>query len=322
MRKVYQPPYFDPAKTPVFRYYRMAETYPGIRWWRPLLVGALTLALFLIFTGIIFVPVVLITESLIPALLEPLFDDNFARRMTDPAVLFFIVLWTVACIPACLLAMKFSGRPVGTLFSVEGRFRWKLFARCILLAAAITVPITSLLLIFDPVAHDHFHWPDRGSATLLLATLLLIPLQAAGEEMACRGILGQMVGSWLAYPVWPILLPVPLLLLGSGYTFVSQVDIVIFALGAGFVTWATGGLEAAIALHIVGNILFYSMAAFNLLLPNSLDGGSLTQLLVSTLIVVIYSTLVVTHHDAVKYPNHARAQPGALDGRLVVPGGM
>ena len=96
----------------------------------------------------------------------------------------------------------------------------------------------------------------------------------------------------------------------------------IFALGAGFVTWATGGLEAAIALHIVGNVVFYGLAAFNLLLPNSLDGGSMVQLLVSTLIVVIYSTLVVTHHDAVKYPNHARAQPGALVGRVISPGGM
>ena len=321
MRKIHQPPYYDPAKAPVFRYFRMSETYPHIRWWRPLLVGVLTIVYFLLFSSLIITPVILLSEHFAPSLFDPARREG-APLLASPVSLFFTVLVTIALIPACLLAMNVSGRPLGTLYSVEGRFRWRLFGRSFLLAVLITVPITSLLMIFDPVAHDHFRWPDHNGFILIVITLLLVPMQAAGEELVFRGILGQMIGSWLAHPVWPILLPLPLLIVGQNYGIVSQVDIAIFALGAGFVTWATGGLEAAIALHIVGNVVFYSLAAFNLLLPNSLDSGSMVQLLVSTLIVVIYSTLVVTHHDAVKYPNHARAQPGALEGRVISPGGM
>ncbi|GAB3184827.1 hypothetical protein GCM10027060_22680 [Nesterenkonia halophila] len=51
---------------------------------------------------------------------------------------------------------------------------------------------------------------------------------------------------------WPMLLLA--FVLGHDYDLPGQLAIAVFALGTAWITWRTGGLEAAIALHVVNNL--------------------------------------------------------------------
>ncbi|MDF2498717.1 MAG: family intrarane metalloprotease protein, partial [Arthrobacter koreensis] len=62
---------------------------------------------------------------------------------------------------------------------------------------------------------------------MLLVAVAVVPFQAAAEEYAFRGLLMQVIGSWLRHPAFAILLPVPLFVLGHGYGLVGQIDVAI-----------------------------------------------------------------------------------------------
>ena len=94
----------------------------------------------------------------------------------------------------------------------------------------------------------------------LAVILLVVPLQAAAEEYVFRGYLQQAIGRWLRHPAFAILLPVPLFVLGHLYDPLGQAAVGLFAVVAGWLTWRTGGLEAAIALHVVNNLSAFLLA--------------------------------------------------------------
>ncbi len=71
----------------------------------------------------------------------------------------------------------------------------------------------------------------------------------------------QLVGSWLRHPAFAILLPVPLFVLGHGYDVWGAASVGLFAVVAAWLTWRTGGLEAAISLHIVNNLLIFLLGS-------------------------------------------------------------
>ncbi|MFT3862498.1 lysostaphin resistance A-like protein [Micropruina sp.] len=99
---------------------------------------------------------------------------------------------------------------------------------------------------------------------LLAVGVLIIPLQAAGEEYLFRGLLMQAIGHWLRAPVWGLLLSVPLFVFGHSYDAWGLASIGVFAAVATWLTWRTGGLEAAIAMHAVNNAVVFVMAAFGM----------------------------------------------------------
>jgi membrane protease YdiL (CAAX protease family) len=96
-----------------------------------------------------------------------------------------------------------------------------------------------------------------------LATVCaLVPFQAAGEEYVFRGWLLQISGARFASP-WVCALPQAVLFAavhgwGTPWGFV---DLTVFGLVAGLLTIRTGGLEAAIALHVLTNVLALGLAS-------------------------------------------------------------
>ena len=100
---------------------------------------------------------------------------------------------------------------------------------------------------------------------LLVVVLLTTPLQSAAEEYLFRGYLSQAVAGWVRRPragaVRAALVTAALFSLAhlppDLPTFLH-----LFALGlaASAVVWLTGGLEAAIALHTVNNVVIFVLA--------------------------------------------------------------
>ena len=152
--------------------------------------------------------------------------------------------------------------------------------QCGLAALAIFVVINGLSILLDLMtggeAIEFTVAPQWG--WLLLMVVLLVPIQCFAEELVFRGYLMQTVGRWLKHPAWAILLPVPLFVAGHLYDVWGQASIAVMAITMGVITWRTGGLEAAVALHVVNNCTVTLMAIVGLADLSDTSGGPIDVL--------------------------------------------
>jgi membrane protease YdiL (CAAX protease family) len=150
---------------------------------------------------------------------------------------------------------------------VTGRLRWRWLLWCLLPAAGtLTVTLGGGTALSAATGLDTGMggaWAGWSSALLSLALLIaVVPVQAAAEEYAFRGYLLQAVGAFLRRPWIPILLQAVLFAAIHGWgTPWGFADLVVFGALAGYLTVRTGGLEAAIALHVVNNLAAAGVAA-------------------------------------------------------------
>ena len=172
----------------------------------------------------------------------------------------FTLTALAVCFPAALLAVNIAGRrKLGSLFSVAGKFRWPLMFR----AMAISLVAIGLAYALSNAFFDDVTITMDGTALAILAlTLVLVPFQATAEELLFRGVAAQAIGSWLRHPAFAFIIPTPVFVALHVYDYLGLVDVAVFALCAGFLAWATGGLEVPIGFHIANNWVAIGTAAF------------------------------------------------------------
>ena len=220
---------------------------PRHRGWRPLVALVLLLVLTMVFMGVVTVPFGL--AGVLP-------DDFETLDLSVPTQL-WMNLTLAALIPAAMLATRVAyGRPWGRLFSVTGRLRWGWLLQCMAVVAPLWVAyLAANWLVFG---QEVLPRPEAWIG-LLVVTLLTTPLQAAGEEVAFRGLVVQAVGAWIRSPVVALAVSTAV----SAATFVAAhgsmdvwiwIDIGSLAVAACWLAWRTGGIEAGIALHVVNNL--------------------------------------------------------------------
>ena len=284
-----------PPRSEEVAYHRLARLRPRYRWWRMLLTGLVGVAFYIVILLLVIVPLVIVT-MLVPgwaAEFQTLLTTAQYFDLDRPWLLVALVLPLILMIPALLLASRIvEGRGVGLLSSVTGRLRMAWLGKSLLLALGVFVVYFAVLLGWsaasgDPVSPDFSH---PGLWVMVLLVLLLIPFQAAAEEYVFRGYLMQLVGGWLRHPAFAILLPVPLFVLGHGYDVWGAASVGVFAVVAAWLTWRTGGLEAAISLHIVNNVLIFLLGSVSLVDANATSGAPI-DLLASTLAMVVYALI-------------------------------
>lgn len=185
-------------------------------------------------------------------------------------------------IPASVVAVvAVHRRPAGVLASVVGRPRWGWLLRCLVVAAVVVVAAFGVGLVVPGGGLPSGQARGSDVAVLLAVILLTTPLQAAGEEVGFRGYLTQAVASWFARPVVGAVVAG---LVGAGLFALAHgsQDVALFAdrfafgLVAAWLTWRTGGLEAAIALHVVNNLVTLSVTAVTGSLATALAISSLS----------------------------------------------
>ncbi|TQK72391.1 CPBP family intramembrane glutamic endopeptidase [Nocardioides sp. SLBN-35] len=251
-------------------FHRLARSTPRHRWWRPLAVVALAGVLFLAGTMLAIVPMAVV-EVAVPGQ-DGLVDRLFGPAgMSDPLVATVMLTTIALMLPAALLAVRLAGgRGAGTLSSVTGRLRRVLLVRCVGLGLLLVVPALLAFVTLDGT------WQDLAvsgtTAPLLAVALLVVPLQAAAEEYAFRGLLMQTIGAWLRHPAFAIVLPVPLFTLGHEYDLLGLLDVTVFALTAGWLAWRTGGLEAPIGIHVANNAALVAFGAVGLVDLDATEG--------------------------------------------------
>ncbi|MEV5434127.1 type II CAAX endopeptidase family protein [Streptomyces sp. NPDC052701] len=245
-----------------FAYHRMGRSTGRHRWWRPVLGSVLFFPTWLVLVLLLYAFSYAIgTAAGYPELSDGGVDLGPLRNTALDLTYIAIAL------PLILLFVRWTERrPAGTLSSVTGRLRGRWLAWC-LLAGLLPVTLLTLTAILLPdnssATGESASWVGWRSFLISLAVLaLFVPLQAAAEEYIFRGWLTQAAGAFLRSP-WLAVLPQAALFAtahGWGTTW-GFLDLLVFGLVAGWLTIRTGGLEAAITLHVLNNMLAFGVSA-------------------------------------------------------------
>jgi membrane protease YdiL (CAAX protease family) len=226
-------------------------------WWRPLL-GLLLLSVVYLVAATV---VVLIT------LLTGISPDLGLLDLIDPVTLLVTNLSLIVAVPVVWLAWAAAhGMGTGWSSSVLARLRWRLFLPYTALALmTLGVGIGISTLAGFGLGETEVTGPVRSVGWLLLVVVLTTPLQSAAEEYLFRGYLSQAIAGWVgrerAGAVLAAVLTAALFSAAHAPTDVPTfLDRFAFGLAASAVVWLTGGLEAAIVLHAVNNVLVFVLA--------------------------------------------------------------
>jgi len=266
----YPPPSFQQAPFPQVkpvgampdgpRLYQQMLRGPKYHWWKPLLCLVLVLPLALIMMVIAIVPVII--AGLISG--APNLAEYALRTTTDianlgPVGFIYINLSLIVLIPASGLSIWIvHGVRPRFLSSVAGGIRWHWLLRCIAVILPLWALYTGLAVFAQPPASPRpNHW-----VALLVIVLLMTPLQAAGEEYFFRGWIMQNVGAWFANPMVGLVASLVVSAVAFSTAHLSPDPWVLgtiacLAVVGGLAAWRTGGLEAAIAIHAINNVLTF-----------------------------------------------------------------
>ncbi|MEV0591529.1 CPBP family intramembrane glutamic endopeptidase [Nonomuraea cavernae] len=279
------------------RYDQLART-PDARLWRQI-VGTITLAggflligVFVVFTGAVIATILGVSTPMRPG-----------GYFGDPVLEMVVLLLSIALVLPLVfgtVALVQRRRP-GTLSSVAGRLRWSWvlrFAMLGVLALALgqTAQVIALVLTGAGTS-DLFGWVGwEAFLPALVAMVLLVPFQAATEEYLFRGWVLQAFGAHLRNPVWGILIGAGIFASLHGYTWVGLIDVFSFGVVMGWLAVRTGGLEAAIGLHVVNNMMAFGLSAASGRLEEALQQGEVPwQSLVGTVVQLGVFTIGVLY---------------------------
>ncbi|MFZ2750396.1 MAG: CPBP family intramembrane glutamic endopeptidase [Propioniciclava sp.] len=245
------PAYLRPALPLEERDYFAFWRAPRYRWWKSLLAILLAGVVFMLLSGMFGAIGMLIDGTSLLAV-------SLDNLEVGPG--FFIAnnLSLAACIPVAMFtAWACVQQPPRWLSSVTGGVRW----RWLFLVIAAILPLWILLIgigILVAPPEGVGIWPH--TLAMILGILLTTPLQAAGEEYLVRGLLGRSVAAWLPNPRVGFVLSTVVTVLvfmslhGADDPWLNAYYMV-FGLVGSWLTWRTGGLEAAVAIHVVNNML-------------------------------------------------------------------
>lgn len=315
----FPPPYLPPPAgwRPGYRqesqelsYHRLALADPKHRWWAPLVEAVIGAPIYVVLALVcLFITsAVLIFQGLNIFGLTTTQLETLALQNPSVFALFF---GSVALMFPCLwLARIIVGpKPWGLIHSVEDRLRWRWLVTCTAIAAALCVLLPLGIDVASGASYPLQPKTSGSSLMMMLAFIILIvPFQAYAEELVFRGFLMQSIGRWLKHPAWAIVLPAPLFMLGHLYDLWGQLSVLVMGLAAGYITWRTGGLEAAIALHTVNNIIAMTFGVFGLADPFLHEGSNLAGFISSLVTNSIFVLVVVL----LAKKNLARTRPAQV----------
>lgn len=267
------PPVVPPPVPQGLEYHQLYRAGRRDLWWAGL--ASWILAPLLLVVG----SVVVIVPFLVWGMLAGRDPMGLFEKLGDlddptPMSLAYLDLSIAIVIPMTfLLVWALHGLRPGWLTSIRPRMRWTWFVVCLVLsmAALVATLVVSVLLPTPegvPVSGELNPF-TRTMFDFFVIVLLLTPFQAAAEEYLFRGYLTQAIGSLfpargveMASRTVAVVIPALIFALMHGIGQEAPVFVDRFAFGvvAGVLVIATGGLEAAIAMHVLNNYLAFGLA--------------------------------------------------------------
>lgn len=251
------------------RYDQILRTWT-YQWWRPFVGIIVVVVGFILVVPVAMIPVLLIGA----ALQDGSFGDNIDQLLdlndATPWSMLYLNLSIAGSILVVFAVLRIlhNLRPRWSSSVVPG-LRWNLiliFTGLSVIALIATVIVSTMLPTSpdDPEMSGELNAFTPTAAWMLLVILLTTPLQAAGEEYVFRGYLLQAIGAFIQRP-WgrwfAIIVTALVFALAHGVqNFPLFFDRFAFGLISGWLTIRTGGLEAAIAMHVLNNYLAFGAA--------------------------------------------------------------
>ncbi|WP_426718431.1 CPBP family intramembrane glutamic endopeptidase [Corynebacterium auriscanis] len=248
-------------------------------------IRALVFALILSFVAQI---LVFIAATLAAALVGTDVDTTVLSEDPNNATSNIVLLLSLASmVPVCFVAARTAGYQSRFLLSIVGRMRWGIVG----VAAGISLAVAVVGQVIAYACGEGLEprTPEHQDVILLGAVIVLVPFQAAAEEIFARGFLPQIFGCWFKSP-WVAYLPGALLWIClHGYNSWGTVAIAYSAVLYAVLVHKTGGLEAVIAIHTINNYLAFAQPVFSVVEdPNTIPWeAALFDMAGTTLIVVL-----------------------------------
>ncbi|MFD3685901.1 CPBP family intramembrane glutamic endopeptidase [Nocardiopsis sp. NPDC058631] len=147
-----------------------------------------------------------------------------------------------------------------SLHSVTSRFRFDVFGRALLIIGPVWLVLSLVGVIFLPLTQAA--WSNAALLAIFATTLLLAPLQSAGEEYGFRGLVFRVAGSWGRGPRTALVVGVlvsSLVFMVAHLSSDPWLNVWCFTLSVSLavITWRTGGIEIAVIIHALNNTLTF-----------------------------------------------------------------
>ncbi|MFD7023846.1 CPBP family intramembrane glutamic endopeptidase [Promicromonospora sukumoe] len=207
---------------------------------------------------------------------------------------------TALLIPWSMLLQRWLYGVEGrSMHSVTGVFRMALLGRAIV----VVVPIWALYLVvlaaFEPSAVAD--WSTGDLLLMFIVSIVLIPLQCAGEEYGYRGLVFRVAAGWGRGARSSLILGVTVssvvfaVIHGAADPWLSF-QFLAAGVASALITWRTGGLETAVVLHAANNSLATMLALalradLNAVTDRSAGVGSVVFLIPVVLVTVITAVI-------------------------------
>lgn len=239
-------------------------------WWRPVVAVAVGLVVFLIastIAGALAIGIDVATGRTGQTELEKM---GSGQLNATPSLFLSNNVALALLIPLSMLISKaiFEQGP-GWLASVTGRMRWGWMGRCFAVLLPLWLVYTGLDLWTRSQAPGGLGLHvNRDTWLLLVGILLTTPFQAAGEEYGFRGVLNRSAAGFfrhrgIALTVGAVFSSVLFMFAHGAGDLWLNIFYFCFGMVACGMTWRTGGIEAAIAMHVVNNLLGELMMPFS-----------------------------------------------------------
>ncbi len=177
---------------------------------------------------------------------------------TRPSGMFAAHLGLAVLIIIVLVVLRWVGglRPKWVC-SVQPGMRWRFLLIVSALAIAIMVGANIVTQDMQKTA------PGQSWGWFLAIIVITSPLQAAAEEFLFRGLLLQVIGAFTQKWWLPVAISAAAFAAAHGVQNPALfLDRFVFGVLAGVLVVITGGLEAAIALHVANNVVAFIWALF------------------------------------------------------------
>ncbi|MBR4456354.1 MAG: CPBP family intramembrane metalloprotease [Solobacterium sp.] len=278
---------------------REFATYPRnflrYRWFRPILVGLLFIAFYLLLASLVF----LITSLGFHTTVTGTGYDDLNYYTAAGA--FYNCSLSAIYIPSFLFAaLIIKDRPFSSYLSSMGGWRWKIFLKTAAAGTVIAgIPIILRLLLNGKVGEVLF---TPGGLILLV---LLMPLVCIAEELLYRGYISQTVSSWFRLPVIGLIVQTIAFAAVHPYNLTGVIYIAASAVIYGLISYFSRGIEASSALHIVNNLAELIMGGFGygILTAEQTGSSTLFNIILKSLFLVfiLYADKKLHWFEEVRY---------------------
>lgn len=274
-------------------FHRLMRHSPAFRWFKPLLVGLLGFVLMVVGQILVMIPLVVWDPSVLYS-----FESFTSISVTPESIPLFLlmVVSVIVMIPALWLGMlAFGFKPTGFLFSVAGRVRWRWLGFTLLpaLGFSAVLLVSELANFFASGRHPEQLQNIPYLVLITVLVVVLVPLQATAEELVFRGYFMQLSGSYIRQPVIAVIVSTALFGVGHVYSPEALINSLLVGLATGWLSYKTGGIEAAVSLHVLNNVTVFLLVGWGIVPEVNSSGQSDPSTHVVTGVLYLIFVLVV-----------------------------